>query len=151
MDEFIKGLDKYLKYERDETIGDTYHLYVTSTRKRVNCPYCGQSSTRVHSTYTRSFQDLPIQDKKVIVVIKNRKMFCDNPECKNTTFAETFSFLPPKGKKSKRLINKILEVSLNVSSVTAAALLSNGVADIKKSTICNMLKKTKFQNYEKKR
>ena len=146
MDEFVKGLDRYLRYEKDETVGDTYYLYAISTRKKVDCPYCGQSSTRVHSTYTRSFQDLPIQDKKVVIAIKNRKMFCDNPECKHKTFAETYSFLPPKGKKSRRLIEKILDVSLNVSSVTAATLLRGGVVDIGKSTICNMLKKKKFQN-----
>jgi transposase len=147
MEEFIKRLDKNLKYEANEFDGETYYLYVSSTRKKLNCSNCGQSSSRVHSTYTRSFQDLPIQDKKVIVIIKNRKMFCGNPDCKNTTFAETYSFLPPKGKKSKRLINKIIDISLNVSSITAAALLSDGVANIGKSTICNMLKKTKSQAY----
>jgi hypothetical protein len=77
-------------------------------------------------------------------------MFCDNPDCKNTTFAETFSFLPHKGKKSKRLLEKIIEVSLNVSSITAASLLQNGVVDIGKSTICNMLTKTKSQVYGEK-
>ena len=114
MEKFIKGLDKNLRYERDEIVGDTYYLYTASTKKKTECPYCGQSSSRVHSTYIRSFQDLPIQDKKVIIVIKNRKMFCDNPKCHKTTFAETFSFLPPKGKKSKRLIEKIIDISLNV-------------------------------------
>ena len=150
MERFIKGLDKNLRYEKDEIVEDTYYLYVISTKKKAECPYCGQSSSRVHSTYIRSFQDLPIQDKKVIIVIKNRKIFCDNPECQKTTFAETFSFLPPKGKKSKRLIEKILDVSLNVSSITAASLLSDGVAAVGKSTICNMLKKTKSRIYGKK-
>jgi len=151
MENFIKGLDKNLRLERDEILAETYYLYAASTRKKTECPYCGESSSRVHSTYTRSFQDLPIQDKKVIIVIKNRKMFCDNPKCHKTTFAETFSFLPPKGKKSKRLIEKIIDISLNVSSITAASLLSGGVADIGKSTICNMLKKTRFQIYGKKK
>lgn len=151
MEKFIKGLDKSLKYEKEEIIEDTCYLFVTSTKKKLSCPYCGQASSRVHSTYTRSFQDLPIQDKKVIVVIKNRKMFCDNPKCDKTTFAESYSFLPSKGKKSKRLIERILDVSLNVSSVKAALLLSDGVAEIKKSTICNMLKKTKSQIYGRKK
>jgi transposase len=150
METFIKGLDKDLRYEKDEIVGDTYYLYVASKRKKAECPYCGQLSSRVHSVYIRSFQDLPIQDKKVIIVMQNRKMFCDNPACKKRTFAETFSFLRPKGKKSKRLIEKILEVSLNVSSVTAAALLSNGIASVGKCTICNMLKKTKSRIYGRK-
>lgn len=153
MDEFIKHLDPNLKYEKDEVVGNTYYLYVTSEKKESRCPNCGQSSSRIHSKYTRSFQDLPIQDKKLIIVIKNKKLFCDNPECGNTTFAETFSFLPRKGKKSKRLIDKILDVSLSVNSVTAASILSGpggGIVSIGKSTICNMLKKTKAQVYGRK-
>ena len=151
MDEFIAGLDKNIKYLKHETIGGTIHLHVFSIRKELNCPYCGETSSRVHSRYTRSFQDLPMQDKKLIVVINNRKMFCDNPKCGKTTFAETFEFLRPKGKKSKRLLDKIMDISLNVSSVTASSLLRNGIADVGKSTICNMLKKTKLQLYEKKK
>ena len=150
MDELIKGLDECLKYVKHEIIGDTLYLYAVSAREIAACPYCGQPSSRVHSTYSRSLQDLPIQDKKVILVLTNKKLFCGNPDCKNTTFAETFAFLPRKGKKSKRLLNKILEVSLRVSSVSAAALLRNGVVDVGKSTICTMLKKTKSQLYGRK-
>ena len=150
MDEFIKGLDTCLKYSWHEVVGERIYLHVYSIRKKLICPYCGKPSTRVHSRYERSFQDLPIQDKKLIVVINNKKMFCDNPKCNKTTFAETYGFLLPKGKKSKRLLEKITDISLNVSSVTASSLLRNGIVDVGKSTICNMLKKTKYQLYGKK-
>jgi len=68
-------------------------------------------------------------------------MFCMNPECSRTTFAEPFSFIGPKAKKSNRLLDKIVDVSLNVSSLNAADILKNGIADVGKSTICNLLKK----------
>jgi len=145
MDEIIKGLDACLEYLMHEEIDGTIFLHVYSIRKEPVCPYCGEPSSRVHSRYTRSFQDLPIQDKKVVVVIDNRKMFCDNPKCKKRTFAETYGFLQPKGKKTKRLLEKITDISLNVSSITASSLLRDGIADVGKSTICNMLKKTKFR------
>ena len=151
MDEFIKGLDADLRCLRHEVIEDTIYMYVFSIREKPACPYCGKSSSRVHSKYERSLQDLPIQDKKLVVVINNRKMFCDNPKCKKTTFAQTYEFLSPKGKKSKRLLNRITDISLNVSSITASSLLRDGIADVGKSTICNMLKKTKSLMYEKKR
>ena len=151
MDELIRGLDECLKYLKHEVIDGTIYLHVYSIRERPVCPYCGKTSSRVHSKYERSFQDLPIQDKKLVIVINNRKMFCDNPKCKKTTFAETYGFLWPKGKKSKRLLEKITDISLNVSSVTASSLLRDGIADVGKSTICNMLKKTKSLMYEKKR
>ena len=56
-------------------------------------------------------------------------MFCVNPDCPHTTFAETFDFIEPKGKKSKRLLDKIVDISLNVSSLAAAELLKDGIAD----------------------
>ena len=141
MDEFIKLLDENLDYLEHTIIEDTIYIYVTSNRKEVICPYCGKPSSKVHSTYERSFQDLPIQGKKVIVIINNRKMFCNNQKCSHTTFAETFKFLPYKGKKSKRLTDEIINLSLNVSSVTASGLLRDGITDVCKSTICNLLKK----------
>ena len=75
------------------------------------------------------------------IIIENRKMFCPNSECGHKTFAETFGFISPKAKKSRRLLEKIINVSLNVSSVNAADMLKDGIADVGKSTICNLLKK----------
>ena len=68
-------------------------------------------------------------------------MLCNNQECSHTTFAETFKFLPYKGKKSKRLTDEIINLSLNVSLVKASGLLRDGIADVGKSTICNLLKR----------
>ena len=141
MDEFIKELDQNLDDLEHEINADELIIYVSSNRKSCNCPYCNSPSTRVHSRYAKSFQDLPIMGKKTKIVIENRKFFCDNPDCDFTTFAERFDFLAQNGKKTKRLIDKIVDVSLNTSSVAASKTLRNGIADVGKSTICNLLKK----------
>lgn len=141
MNEFVKLLDENLEYVHHEFIEDTIYIYVISNRKEVVCPFCGKPSTKVHSHYKRSFQDLPLLGKKVVIVLDNRKMFCHNPECQNTTFAETFDFLSHKAKKTKRLEDEIVSISMNVSSLTASDILRNSVADVGKSTICNLLKK----------
>ncbi|WP_331805962.1 hypothetical protein [Virgibacillus dokdonensis] len=88
------------------------------------------------------FQDLPIQGKKVIITLMNRKMFCDNPLCDRTTFAEYFSLIDSKAKKTRRLIETIIDISLPQSSVSASSYLTRHIADAKKSTICNYQKKT---------
>jgi hypothetical protein len=67
-------------------------------------------SDKVHSYYKKSFQDLPIQDHKVVVIIKNRKLFCNNPNCSKRTFAETFEILARNAKKSARLDNEIINI-----------------------------------------
>ena len=76
--------------------------------------------------------------EKVVIVFNNRKMFCCNLKCKNTTFAETFDFLSYKGKKSKRLKDEIINISANISSLAAAKILKNGIANVSKSIICNL-------------
>ena len=141
MEELITLLDENLICTSTDISADFIRFSVTSTRKECICPSCHRVSSRIHSRYSRSFQDLPIQDKKVIITLSNRKMFCDNPSCHRTTFAETFPFLDNKAKKTGRLKETILEVSLTQSSVSAAAYLSKHVVDVKKSTICNYQKK----------
>jgi transposase len=145
MEELIKFLNPFLELENTVFKGDVIYLYVKSSRTDVICPYCNSLSNKPHSHYQRSFQDLPIQGKKVIIVLDNRKMFCNNPECGHKTFAETFDFLQPKAKKSSRLTDEIINISLNVSSITASEILRSRTANVGKSTICNLLKKRNSQ------
>lgn len=141
MDKIVKMLCKSLSYVKHEIIGDTVYIYVRSLKKSVNCPYCGCASSKTHSFYERSFQDLPIQDKKVVYVLRNRKFFCKNADCNQKTFAESYDFLAFKGKMTKRLQKSIVEQSLHVSSVAASNLFKRSIARVGKSTICNLLKK----------
>lgn len=141
MDEIIKMLDKNLDYVSHELIDDTMYIEVRSNKNSLPCPVCNSMSTKVHSRYKKSFQDLPIQGKKVTILIKNRNMFCTNPDCKKYTFSEAFDFIGQKGKKTQRLIDEIIRVSLTQSSTSAAKYLSETTANIKKSSICNYLKK----------
>jgi hypothetical protein len=69
MDELIKLLDKNLDYVEHEIIDNTIYVKVISNRENVCCKYCNTPSKKVHSRYNRSFQDLPIQGKKVITHI----------------------------------------------------------------------------------
>jgi transposase len=141
MEELVRLLCENFKYVRHEIDGDLIYIYVKSNRDECECPYCGTPSKKVHSRYKRRFRDLPVQGKKVEIVIENRKFFCVNSDCRHKTFAETFDCLPYKSKRSQRLTEAIMGMSLHVSSVTAARVLRNGVADVGKSTICNLLKK----------
>jgi transposase len=52
------------------------------------CPVCGQSSTRIHSTYLRHPRDLPWGGLPVQLRLHVRRFFCDTPACPRITFAE---------------------------------------------------------------
>ncbi|HHW30082.1 MAG TPA: transposase family protein [Clostridiaceae bacterium] len=141
MDKFIKQLDQNLDYIRHEIVDGKCYITVASSRKEVICPFCGSASSKIHSIYSRTFQDLPIQGNKVFIIIRNRKMFCNNPDCNHTTFAERFDFISDKAKKTRRLVDEIVRLSLNCSSVEASKAFRKNIVDVGKSTICNLLKK----------
>lgn len=141
MDNVVKMLDGKLRYLSHEIVEDTLFIQIASERLSVICPSCKTASTKVHSHYKRTFHDLPIQGEKVVYVINNRKMFCHNAQCHRKTFAEQFSFLPHKAKKSTRLEQEIIKIAQNVSSLVAEKMLNRGIVKVGKSTICNLLKK----------
>ena len=141
MDRLIKEIDPNLEYEWSEIEGDIMRIYAVSERTQAQCPYCGSWSEQVHSIYQRKFRDLPIQGKKVEVIIKNRKFFCRNSECEHKTFAESYECLPRMARNSNRLTQTIVSTSISVSSITASKMLRQGTADVGKSTICRLLKK----------
>lgn len=142
MHDFIALLDQNLMYIAHKIEEDKFIIQVASSRTVVQCPYCETYSTKVHSTYQREFQDLPMMNKKVIILLNTWRMLCINPECKYKAFAERFDFLAVKARKTERLMENFFKLSSNVSSLTAAALLSNSTVTIGKSSICRLLKKS---------
>jgi transposase len=141
MDHLVKTVDQNFEYVSHEAEGSVIRIFVQSTRREARRPYCGSISDKVHSLYFRKFRDLPIQEKKVEIIIYNRKYFCANPECGHKTFAESFECLPKMGRRSRRLTEAIMDTATNLSSIAASKTLRQRTADIGKSTICRFLKK----------
>ncbi len=144
VDAIVKMLDESLDYISHELKENTLYITIESNIKEIKCPDCKMMSSKVHSRYNKSFQDLPIQGKKVVILIRNRNMFCINDKCKRYTFSEKYKFIESNAKKTNRLVDEIIRVSLTQSSVSAARYLSDTTVEIKKSSICNYLKKNRF-------
>lgn len=141
MQKYINMLADNLLLLNTENIDDSIIFTIKSTLEEPACPYCGKKSSRCHSLYSKTFDDLPLNNKRVVLKVINRKMFCDNPNCKHKTFAEIFDFIERKSKKTKRLKEYILDVSSTTSSILAQNLLRKSGIKIGKSTICTFLKK----------
>ncbi len=142
MDEFIKSLDQDYELVQYHIKNSQVVFHIQSGKKELTCPFCGAKAMYVHSTYQREIQDLPIQDKQVILLVDTRKMFCKNPECPHKTFAEKHSFAAPKAKKTDRLVKNIIHTSAQLSSLNASRLLKGENITVCKSSICSLLKKT---------
>lgn len=94
----------------------------------------------VHSTYQREIQDLPIQDKQVILLVDTRKFYCYNLDYPHKTFVENIPLLP-KAKKTDRSVKNIIHTSTQLSFLNASRLLKNDNIIACKSSICSLLKK----------
>ena len=60
-------------------------LTIRATHPSAVCPSCGQSSTRIHSRYTRTIADLPWADKMVQLQLIVRRFLCANSACLRQT------------------------------------------------------------------
>ena len=146
MQGIIEMLDEQLQYIEHTLENGIMKTRVSSKKTTGSCIYCGMESRTIHSVYERKVQDLPIQGKKVTVLIKRRKFFCLNKDCSKKRFAEQFAFFKGNERKTLRLQEAIQEVSLSQSSLSASKYLRRNVANVGKSTICNLLKKRSRNN-----
>ena len=74
-----------------EQAGPAGGLLLIRARARageVACPSCDQVSQRVHSRYERRLADAPVGGRRVVIRLKVRRLFCDDPACSRRTFAE---------------------------------------------------------------
>ena len=141
MDEFIKMLSKDYELVNYKIEDNQIIFEIASVNNSCTCPFCGMTSSRIHSIYQREIQDLPIHNKQTILLVHTRKMFCENPDCQATTFAERHPFVAEYGKKTDRLVMNILNTSLQLSSISASRLLKTESVNVCKSSICILLKK----------
>lgn len=103
MKDFITALDPNYQLDKYHIKNNVAVFYISSKMSEVKCPYCGTLSSKVHSSYEREIQDLPMQNRKVILLVKTRKMFCSNCKCEKKTFSECHPFVENNEKKPEDL------------------------------------------------
>ena len=98
-------------------------MQVRGRRQDGACPLCGRPSRRVHSRYQRLVKDLPIQARRVVVVLEARKFFCDDPGCSRRIFCERFpDVVEAYARRTRRLDEILTAMGLLVSANLASRL-----------------------------
>lgn len=143
LDELIKELDEKLEIIRKEIDKDTMYIYCNTKQQSTKCKYCGKETNSVHSIYTRTIADLPIQKYKVKLVVQVKKYSCNNTKCTHTTFAEPLDFVEKNAIRTRRLDEYIAQVGLSNSSVQAKKQIKNSHVDVSNNTILRIIKKKK--------
>ncbi|GEP73334.1 hypothetical protein LRA02_22020 [Lentilactobacillus rapi] len=141
MEELIGQLDANLKVDNLQINHQTIEFWIHSKNSESPCPKCHQYSQKIHGHYIHTIQDLPIQGKTVYLHINVKRFQCTNPQCSVKTFGEYFKFSEPKAQKTKRLVDTIVDLSLDKSSLTAVYDFHQIGIKVKKSSLCNYQKK----------
>lgn len=99
---FIEELGAYeildFKIEDGRNI---FRIYAKSMK--VVCPYCKNVSVKAHSKYIPYIEDVGFEGRPTTLEVVTRKMFCKNPDCKHSTFAEEHLFVERNMKYTRRV------------------------------------------------
>ena len=88
------------------------------------CPTCRRSSVRVHSSYLRTCQDLPLGVRAVHLRLRVRRFRCGNARCLRQTFTERLpELLPSYVQRTLRLSETIREAGFALGGEAGVRLL----------------------------
>lgn len=146
IEELIKELDKNLTVISSKKIDNTVYIKCESKIEESECPYCGALSNSVHSKYTRTIIDLPIQSNSVKLIVITRKFFCNNSKCNHKTFGEKFDFVSPKAVRTKRLDDYINKMGLRDNSMDTVRNLKDSGINVSSNTVLRIIKKNESRN-----
>ncbi len=144
----FNNLDPRIIVDSIEIKDGVYYAVCHLKKTKIICPYCNKQTKSIHSSFTHTFYDIPIQNRPVLITLKKNKYICRNKECSCKTFSDKTDFISRKGRKTKRLIKNIVNLNKDLSSIqTSKDIESMGII-AKKSAICNYIKKN-INNYSK--
>jgi transposase len=116
-------------------------LLLSSTQSSAQCPYCSSLSTRVHSRYIRTLNDLPCQERAVVLRVQVRRFFCPSADCPHKTFAESFhSLAPAYGRRTHRQLQRLCQIAFALGGRPGARLAKQQAMPSSFSTLLRLIR-----------
>jgi transposase len=117
-------------------------LLMASSRSEACCPLCGQPTTRVHSHYTRTLQDLPWSALRGRLCIQVHRFFCQNPTCPRKIFTEPLADLAERyARRTKRLREALLAIGWALGGEAGARQCEAHAMPISGTTLVSLLRR----------
>lgn len=114
---------------------------IESIKGSAVCPICGERSEKVHSSYYRALNDLPVFNYKVILRVRTRKFFCDNVHCNQKTFAERLEGLSKRySRRTARLDDDLIKFTMISSAEAAYKIMKETVLCISPNTLIRLVR-----------
>ena len=107
-------------------------IFILSQPAEQTCPCCGAKTRRVHDYRLQEVQDIPLQGKHVILVLRKRRYLCTS--CRKR-FTEPCPFLPSYHRRTRRLAFYIVSLLRQTFSVKQVA----GLTGVSIQTVCRLL------------
>jgi transposase len=86
-------------------------LVLACSQSAACCPLCSEPSTRIHSRYSRTLQDLPWGPLRVQLCLRVHRFFCQNPNCPRKIFTEPLTGLAERSaRRTTRLRDALLAI-----------------------------------------
>ena len=101
----------------------TFHLDLASVGPYALCPVCHRASTAQHSSYVRTFHDVPCGGYAVEIHFATRRFFCREANCTRQIFTERFPhFVLPRARMTERFRAALKALSIFTAHEAAVRL-----------------------------
>ncbi len=126
-----------------ENVKDEGRVIRVSARTRgdpVPCPLCGQPTGRVHGFHGRVVADVPVDGRRVVVLVRVRRLVCPVLGCPRQTFREQVPGVVERyQRRTTRLTNQLNFVVKSLAGRAGARLCRVLACAISRSTALRML------------
>lgn len=103
--------------------GDRVSVAARSHHSVVACPSCQATTSKIHSRYRRTFDDLPMAGISVRIQLQVRKFFCTNKECSQRIFCERLpEVVDRNGFRSSRFNQALAEIGFSLGGRAGSRL-----------------------------
>ncbi|WP_229684122.1 ISL3 family transposase [Nocardia camponoti] len=121
--------------------GSTVRIDAATAEELARCPGCSTPSRRVHSRYQRRLSDTSITGREVVIVLRVRRLFCDNSDCGKRTFAEQVPQLAARyGRRTLLLQRMLCAVALALGGRPGARLTGHLAAKVSRMTLLRQIR-----------
>jgi transposase len=123
--------------------GSELLIGVRPVTKTSVCPGCGKPSERVHSRYSRSLADLPVAGRRVRLIARVRRFYCDTVLCGRRIFAERFDsdLLAPWARRTSRLEHIVHHLALALGGRPAASFARRLMLPVSNDTLLRVVRR----------
>ncbi len=144
-------IDNLISFQIDEikqNADQQVIIQAHSVSKSGTRPSCNTTSNRVHSTYLRFPQSLPILGMQTHFHLKANRFFCDNDQCSKRTFAEQIEKIVPRYALRSVELNYVLTgLSFEASAEAVARICSRLQIKISPDSVLRFLRTTSMPSY----